>query len=160
MAKPSALKARIEVEGLTGTLAAFKAYGRDAQRELRAAAGDEVTRILPAITAAGSARGGQAALAAPSVRRISDRVPAIAAGGARRARPHTRPDRRVSAGDLFFGSEFGGGGRPSTRQFPTYVGRRGRWFWPTLNAHLPELRRRYLAVLDDLAAKWGGADDG
>lgn len=37
----------------------------------------------------------------------------------------------VSAGDLFYGAEFGGGGRPATRQFPTYRSS-GYWFWPTL----------------------------
>lgn len=150
---------RVEVSGLNETLRAFNAYGKNANKELRAAAGAEVNRIVPAIVLAAGATSPTAVLVGPSVRRRSDRVPVIQVGGSRRVRPRTRPGRRVTAGDLVFGSEFGGGRNPTTHQFAPWVGRRGRWFWPTVRAHLPELRRRYIDALDDLAAKWARGGD-
>lgn len=149
------MKMNVEVTGLKETLRAFNTYGKEANRELRAAAGEEADRVIPALVLAAGAASPQAALVAPSIRRRSDRVPVIVAGGSRRARPRTGPGRRVTAGDLLFGAEFGGGRRPGTKQFPPWVGRTGYWFWPTLRRMLPELRRRYMATLDDLARKWG-----
>lgn len=151
--------ADLQISGLDGTLRAFKAYGRDAQKELRQAAGAEVDRVIPALILAAGAAGPQAALTATSVKRRSDRIPTLVAGGSTRLRPSTRSKRRVQAGDVFFGAEFGGGRRPATQQFPEWVGKTGYWFWPTLRRHLPELRRRYIAVLDELAAKWGRGGD-
>lgn len=156
------MRVDVQVEGLTETLRAFNRYGKQANKELRQAAGAEVDRIIPALTAAGTVAGKQAAMTATSVRRRSDRVPVITAGGTRRVQPSGRGKRKVSAGDVFFGAEFGGGGRPTTRQFPPYRGHTGYWFWPTIRHHLPELRRRYIRALDELAARWalGGNERG
>jgi hypothetical protein len=86
----------------------------------------------------------------------------IVAGGSTRARPNTRSKRRVQAGDIFFGSEFGGGRRPQTQQFPDWIGKTGYWFWPTVRSWLPRLRREYIDCLERLAAKWamGGDEPG
>jgi hypothetical protein len=155
------LDAEVHVDGLKETLRAFNAYGKDANRELREAAGEEADRVVAAITIAAGAAGPQAALVATSVRRKSDRVPSIVAGGSRRIRPNTRGSRRVIAGDVAPGAEFGGGRRPQTRQFPPWSGKRGYWFWPTVRAHLPAMRRNYIRALDELARKWGtGGDPG
>lgn len=154
------VEAELQVSGLKETLRAFNRYGKDANKELRQAAGEVADRLVPALILAAGSSSPQAALVAPSIKRRSDRVPVIVAGGSRRARPNTRPKRRVTAGDLYFGSEHGGGRRAATRQFPPWIGRGGYWFWPTVRAHLPQLRRAYLAALDDLAAKWAlGGDE-
>ena len=158
---------QVKVEGLDETLRAFKAYGKDANRELRQAAGVEADRMVAALILAAQAESKQAALTATSVKRRSDRVPVIVAGGSTRIRKpvrsfSSRPTKlssAVSAGDVFFGAEVGGGRRPTTRQFPPWAGRRGYWFWPTVRAHLPALRRRYIAALDDLARKWAAGGD-
>jgi hypothetical protein len=147
------VKVTVEVEGLDATLRAFNRYGKEANRELRQAAGVEVDRMIAHLLIAGEGAGRQAAMTAGSVKRRSDRVPVIVAGGSRRLKRTSRKTK-ATAGDVFFGAEFGGGRRPSTRQFPPWVGRRGYWFWPTIRRHLPDLRRRYIATLDDLAAKW------
>ncbi len=144
------MKVDYKIEGLDGTLRAFNKYGRDASRELRQAAGVEADRMVAELMITGQAASKQAALTASSVKRRSDRVPVIVAGGTRRLRRGSS----ATAGDVFFGAEFGGGRRPTTRQFPPWVGRRGYWFWPTIRRHLPDLRRRYIAALDDLAQKW------
>src|SRR6187455_579003 len=76
--------ADVHVEGLKETLRAFNTYGKEANRELRQAAGEEADRLVAAITLAAGTAGPQAALVATSVRRKSDRVPSIVAGGTRR----------------------------------------------------------------------------
>jgi hypothetical protein len=52
-----------------------------------------------------------------------------------------------------FGSEFGGGARPTSRQFPPHTPE-GRWLYPTLRASVDELFRDYQATLADLARDW------
>lgn len=153
------LDADLEVSGLHETLRAFNQYGKAANRELRQAAGGIADLLVPALVLAAGAQSPQAALVAPSIKRRSDRVPKIVAGGPTRARPNTRSRRRVTAGDILFGSEFGGGRSPGTHQFPPWVGKHGYWFWPTVRAALPRLRRQYIATLNDLADKWARGGD-
>lgn len=45
---------------------------------------------------------------------------------------------------LFFGSEFGGQGRPETMQFPPFQGQRGYWFYPARRAN----EERFAAIWD------------
>jgi hypothetical protein len=145
------VKVQVQVEGLNETLRAFNKYGKDANRELRQAAGQHVDRIVEMLNTAAANAGKGAALSAGSVKRKSDRVPALTAGGSRKVRSSTG---KVTAGDVFFGFEFGGGARPTTQQFPPWLGRTGYWFWPLLRREMPALRRAYLQTLDELAAKW------
>lgn len=145
------MKTNVKIEGLNETLRAFNKYGKDANRELRQAAGQHVDRIVGMLNTAAANAGKGAGLSAGSVKRKSDRVPALTAGGSRKVRSSTG---KVTAGDVFFGFEFGGGARPTTQQFPPWLGRTGYWFWPLLRRELPALRRAYLATLDELAAKW------
>jgi hypothetical protein len=145
------MKMSVKVEGLDETLRAFNAYGKDANRELRQAAGVHVDRIIGMLNTAAANAGKGAALSAGSVKRKSDRVPALTAGGSRKVKSSTG---KVTAGDVFFGYEFGGGARPTTQQFPPWLGRTGYWFWPLLRREMPALRRAYLKTLDELATKW------
>jgi hypothetical protein len=145
------VKVQVKVEGLDETLRAFNKYGKDANRELRQAAGVHVERIIGMLNTAAANAGKGAGLSAGSVKRKSDRVPALTAGGSRKVKSSTG---KVTAGDVFFGYEFGGGRRPTTQQFPPWLGRTGYWFWPLLRREMPALRRAYLKTLDELAAKW------
>jgi hypothetical protein len=154
-----AAEADLQISGLKETLRAYNRYGKDANRELRQAAGGIADQLVPALILAAGAASPQAALVTPSIKRRSDRVPVVVAGGSRRVRPNTRSKRKVTAGEIFFGAEFGGGRRPQTRQFPPWVGTTGYWFWPTVRAHLPRLRREYIRTLEDLAEKWARGGD-
>jgi len=145
------VKVQVNVEGLDETLRAFNKYGKDANRELRQAAGVHVDRIIGMLNTAAANAGKGAALSSGSVKRKSDRVPALTAGGSRKVKSSTG---KVTAGDVFFGYEFGGGARPTTQQFPPWLGRTGYWFWPLLRREMPALRRAYLHTLDELATKW------
>lgn len=155
-----AIDADLTVDGLQETLRAFNRYGKEANKELRQAAGNLVDHgLIPSLILAAGAASPQAALVAPSVKRRSDRVPVVVAGGSKRVRPNTRSKRRVTAGDVFFGAEHGGGRRPTTQQFPAWTGKTGYWFWPTVRVQLPRLRREYIRTLDELAAKWARGGD-
>jgi hypothetical protein len=145
------VKVQVKVEGLDETLRAFNQYGKDANRELRQAAGVHVDRIIGMLNTAAANAGKGAALSSGSVKRKSDRVPALIAGGSRKVKSSTG---KVTAGDVFFGYEFGGGARPTTQQFPPWLGKTGYWFWPLLRREMPALRRAYLKTLDELATKW------
>lgn len=108
---------------------------------LAEAAADNATEIR----AAASRVSRLAALAGRSV--TSGRTgstPYILGGG-----PGRLPSGRGTFGDIFFGAEFGGQGRPTTQQFPPYRAE-GYWFFPTLNANNEQLGAELADVLDDL----------
>ena len=68
---------------------------------------------------------------------------------------HRRVKRKVTRGDVFFGAEFGGGARPTTRQFLRHRGKSGYFFWPTVRKYKADIADAYLGaiqkVLDQLA---------
>jgi hypothetical protein len=64
-------------------------------------------------------------------------VPKIQAGGTNpKAATHRRmidgKKTRPASGDIFFGVEFGGGRRSTTRQFPPWRGKKGYVLFPTI----------------------------
>jgi hypothetical protein len=134
---------RIPIEGLNETLRAFKRYGPDAANELRTAAKAIAGEAATQIQAAGRSSDRQSAMAAGTVRARRDRVPVIVAGGSSRA------------GQVFFGSEFGGRRRKTTQQFRPYRGTQGYWFYPALRAMTPKVLEEYGKALDRAAEKWG-----
>jgi hypothetical protein len=54
----------------------------------------------------------------------------------------------------FFGSMFGGQGRPTTQQFKPFKSS-GYWFWPTLKSSFPQTLEAFEAVVDAIAREWG-----
>jgi hypothetical protein len=60
---------------------------------------------------------------------------------------------RSSAG-MFAGSEFGGGMRPTTRQFPPYRGKRGYFLYPAMRANANTLNKLWQEALDDSMKPW------
>lgn len=136
----------VEIDGLREMQAVLRRMPKTAQAEARTQsqkiADTETTRIQRA------ARTRQGRLAARSVRSRRDRVPTVAAGGARTVRPGVR------GGDVFFGAEFGGRGRPSTRQFPPHRGRRGYFMWPTLRADTDRMFKQWSKAVDKIADEW------
>ena len=95
----------ITIEGLRPLIRRLNQLPKAAQQEVREAAqaiaDDEATRIA----AAGRSSDKQSRAAAEFVRARRDRVPSISAGGNRKA----GVSGGATAGQLFFGSEFGGG---------------------------------------------------
>lgn len=104
----------LEVEGLKPFLARLSKLPKTAQAEIREAAqgiaDDEARRI----TAAGRGNDRQSQAVAGFVKARKDRVPMIAAGG----NAKTGVSGGATAGQLFFGAEFGGG---SSKRFERQV---------------------------------------
>lgn len=55
---------------------------------------------------------------------------------------------------VFFGSEFGGQGRPETMQFPPYNGRTGYWFYPARRENQEQLDTEWDKGIDDAMNPW------
>ena len=147
-----AVRIGVEVDGLRELLRVASTLPKTAQQELREAAKmiaeDEAPRIKTA--AAGSDR--QSAALIGSIRIRRDRVPAIAAGG----RGRTSVSGGATAGQLFFGAEFGGGRKPTTKQFRPHRGRGGYWFFPTLRADQDRMMKRWEGALRAIEREWSG----
>ena len=72
----------------------------------------------------------------PSLKTPVGTVPKIQAGGSKKAATHRRvidgKKKLPASGDIFFGVEFGGGRRSTTRQFPHHRGKKGYVLFPTI----------------------------
>ncbi len=140
------------VAGLNKALAKLP---KEASAELRTAAKEIASDI--AGEAAGKARGqgGLAALVAPTIRAVRDRVPVIKMGSARKLPTsggdweRGRSGSRQTIGDVIWGAEFGGGARDVTRQFLPHKGQTGYFLWPTVRDNSDEMQDRYSEALLD-----------
>lgn len=144
----------VEVDGLKPALKAFSAYGRDAANELRDAAQREVNKVAPMLVAAMATDTAQAELVAQTITAKRDRVPVIRAAGGKVVGKSRKGTRRPSAGDIFFGAEFGGQGRRTTQQFRRHRGTTGYAFYPELRRHIPGIIDAYKLELERLAHAW------
>jgi hypothetical protein len=145
----------VAIHGADTTARAFRQYGKEANAELRDAAVRAVAGITPPIMAAMASDSPQSRLVAGTVRPIRDRVPVLAVGGAKRVAPTKgRKRKRPSSGDIFFGAEFGGQGRPTTQQFRPHTGTVGYAFYPTFRRHIGTVIDAYGDALDKMARDW------
>ena len=88
----------------------------------------------------------------------SDRIPTVSLSHKSpfisKSNPNKKRKQKVTRGDVFFGAEFGGGARPTTRQFMRHRYRSGYFFWPTVRKEKENIAREYLdaiqKVLDTL----------
>ena len=139
----------VRVEGVASTLSALRKMPIDFRKAAKDAA--ENISITEAAKIVRNAHTRQQQLAAQSVRARRGQTPSIAAGGG--IRVHSRK-RSVRAGDVFFGAEFGGRGRPTTQQFPAHRGRQGYFFWPTIRDDAEAITRQWETALDAIAKDW------
>lgn len=93
---------------------------------------------------------------------VAQRVATGARGAAR------TPQQRLAASTLsaqgngtvgsnwagFAGSEFGGGSRPETRQFPPYQGRRGYFLYPSMRQNKQSLNALWDEAVDEAMKPW------
>ena len=143
----------------------FNKYARIASKQVA-----ELLVVAAKFEAASVTRNRQAMEVMKGMRARSDRVPTIKLdenslfqsksrkfGSSYNIKSRRRVKRQVTRGDVFFGAEFGGGARPTTRQFLRHRGRSGYFFWPTVRKHKADIADAYLGaiqkVLDGLSAK-------
>jgi hypothetical protein len=152
--------AQIEIVGLYPALARWAKADPMFNKEIRAASvqliGQVVTEVQSHATYADNPR--QAIESAKGFRARPDRVPVIRLNGSAafvsKSRPNRKRKKKVTRGDVFFGSEFGS---DRLKQFPGRspklgAGNRGYWFWPTIEAMSPKINAEYVKALDRITA--------
>ncbi|NDG20243.1 MAG: hypothetical protein EB117_18560, partial [Betaproteobacteria bacterium] len=109
--------------------------------------------------AASVSRASQAIQVAKGLRASNDRIPTIKLRGnesfVSKSRPNRKRKTKVTRADVFFGAEFGGGARPTTRQFLRHRGQSGYFFWPTVRKRKNEIAKEYLDGMDRVVKELG-----
>ena len=117
-------------------------------------------KIEAGLAGASPGRARQYLQVAKGLRASNERIPTIKLRGNEPFRSTTRPvnkndrkkikgrNQKVLLSDIFFGAEFGGGARPTTKQFLRHRGQSGYFFWPTVRKRKNEIAREYLDGLD------------
>ena len=89
----------------------------------------------------------------------SERLPTLELRGSSpfpsKSRPPSKRNKKVTRSDVFFGAEFGGGARPTTRQFLRHRGQSGYFFWPTVRKRKNQIAKEYLEGIDRVVAELG-----
>ncbi|WP_293787068.1 hypothetical protein [uncultured Aeromicrobium sp.] len=146
--------ANLEIQGLREAVALLKTFDKQMNIAARDASQEIADRESVRIRAAAAVSSAQSRLIAPSIRSRRDRFPAVQAGGGKKVNVSGKRRRRPSAGDIFFGAEFGGGARATTQQFRPHRGTRGYFFWPTMRQDEDWMYQEWLAALDGIAEAW------
>jgi hypothetical protein len=149
---------RMSITGIDGLHRALRTLPKEASVELR----DESQDIANDVAAKAKSRAmgvsaTYATYVAPTIRARRDRIPVIAIGSKRRIR---KGNARQVVGELLWGTEFGGGAFPTTRQFLPHLGTTGYALWPTIREELPDIMDRWADALYDAvidSARAGGA---
>ena len=142
------------VKDLFETLRKFSKASPEFNKEMKKVA-YTIARDLEAkvkIEAASVSRASQAIQVARGLRASNDRIPTIKLRGnesfVSKSRPNSRRKTKVTRSDVFFGAEFGGGARPTTKQFLRHRGQSGYFFWPTVRKRKNEIAKEYLDGMD------------
>jgi hypothetical protein len=152
---------QIQVEGLYPFLKRAAAADPMFNKELRAASVEIAKKVVPEIRshASYSPNRRQAIQSAMGFRAFSDRVPAIRLRGSSEFISKSRPNRtrrkKVTRGDVFFGSEFGASRLPQfpPRTAPFGGGNRGTYVWPTIEAMGPTIYAEYEKSIDRITRR-------
>ncbi len=149
------------VKDLFETLRKFSKASPEFNKEMRKVA-YTIARDLEGkvrIEAASVSRASQAVQVAKGLRAKNDRIPTIGLRGKEsfvsKSRPNSKRKTKVTRADVFFGAEFGGGARPTTKQFLRHRGQSGYFFWPTVRKRKNEIAKEYLDGLDRVVKELG-----
>jgi hypothetical protein len=153
--------ASIEVVGLNEFLKRAAAADPMFNKAIREASLEIAKKVVPEIRAHASYSPNprQAIQSAMGFRAISDRVPAIRLTGSTlfvsKSRPNSKRKKKVTRGDVFYGSEFGATKLPQfPRRTPKFGGgNRGHYVWPTIEAMAPSINAEYRKALESITRK-------
>jgi hypothetical protein len=105
----------------------------------------------------GSSGHSQASQVARFLEARLDRIPTIKLDHKRGFVSASRPNRKrkvkVTAGQVFFGAEFGGGRRPVTKQFLRHRGRAGYFFWQAVRDNKSFIAKEYSDAIERVLMK-------
>ena len=157
----------VEVEGLYDMLRGFSKASPFFNEMVRKVSTDLAVDLLAAVRVeAGTiSRSRQALELTRGLKVRKDRVPSIRLQPTMLFRSKSRSNRKrglvqgpgltrkVTMSDVFFGAEFGGGERPTTKQFLRHRGQSGYFFWPTVRKKKNEIAQKYLDGIDEVVKK-------
>jgi len=157
----------VEVEGLYDMLRGFSKASPFFNEMVRKVSTDLAVDLLAAVRVeAGTvSRSRQALEVTRGLKVRKDRVPSIRLQPNMHFKSKSRSNRKrglvqgpgltrkVTMGDVFFGAEFGGGARSTTKQFLRHRGQSGYFFWPTIRKKKNEIAKRYLDGIEDVVKK-------
>ena len=151
----------VEVKDLFETLRKFSKASPQFNKEMRKVA-YIIARDLEAkvrIEAGTVSRASQAIQVAKGLRASNDRIPTIKLRGnesfVSKSRPNSKRKTKVTRKDVFFGAEYGGAGRNSTRQFLRHRHQSGYFFWPTVRKRKNAIAKEYLDGMDRVVKELG-----
>ena len=163
----------VEVKDLFETLRKFEKASPVFKKEMRKVAYSIAkdlqakVKIEAGLSGSTPGRARQYLQVAKGLRASNDNVPTIKLRGNEPFRSTTRPvnqnirkrikgrSQKVVLSDIFFGAEFGGGARPTTKQFLRHRGQSGYFFWPTVRKRKNEIAKEYLQGLDRVVKELG-----
>ena len=137
----------IHVEGLRRFLRVLSKLPKELSDETRDASQEIAGKLVDA--AKNAAHTPLQQLAASTLKAKRDRIPVVTARGT--AQGHHHP---VKASDIFYGAEFGGGKRSTTRQFLPHQGKRGYFLYPTLRAQGSRYYDEWVDAIDKAFKDW------
>lgn len=146
----------VYVDGVQQLLRALSKIDKDLQAQVRDASQAIAQQLVDTASSRAVTPLQRLAMSGVKVRR--DRIPSVAVG--RTALPG-HPG--VKASDVFFGAEFGGGRRSTTRQFPAHRGRRGYFLYPAARDQGRRFYDLWATAIDDAFKAWnsrGSLTDG
>jgi hypothetical protein len=148
MAKAKANRdTELQIVGLNELLKALNKIDKDLQNNVR----DASQQIAYDMAKAAQAEAGtaQARMVAGALKVKRDRVPTV-----RMPSTGISGKKGVKYTDVFYGSEFGGQGRPSTMQFEPHRGRRGYWLYPSARRNSQRNFKTWWEAVDKAMATW------
>lgn len=132
--------------GVRELLRALSTIDKDLQAEVRDASNQIATDLLAAAGRNATTPLQHLVMSGLKVKR--DRIPIIRAGRG------ALPGHKAAASDLFFGAEFGGGARPTTKQFLPHRGRQGYFLYPAARANGRMFFERWGDAVDKAFESW------
>lgn len=134
-----------EIKGLRELLKVLNTLPKEYQGQVRDASQEIATKLHSGATSA--AHTPLQRLAAQGLKVKRDRVPVLKGGVG-------VTSRGTEQRSIFYGAEFGGGKRPTTRQFPMHRGRDGYFLYPTARAHGEEYAQMWIEAVDKAFEAW------
>jgi hypothetical protein len=152
----------VVVKDLFETLQKFSKASKQFDKEMRKV-GAVIAQDLKqnVIIEAGTvSRARQAVAVAKGFRVVkSDRLPTLELRGSSpfpsKSRPPSKRRTKVTRSDVFFGAEFGGQAKPTTRQFLRHRGQSGYFFWPTVRKRKNAIAKEYLDGISKVVKQLG-----
>lgn len=133
-----------EIEGLRRFLRLLNTLPKEMQNETRDASQEIANRMVS--SAKNAAHTPLQTLAASTLTAKRDRIPVVQSKGTVR--------KGVKAQDIFYGAEFGGGKRPTTRQFLPHRGKRGYFLYPAIRSNSQRFWDDWVKAIETAMAGW------